>query len=66
MLKVTVIIPCYNAERWIEKCISSVCEQSYENLEVIFCDNESTDNSLQIAKNLKQTKYLNLIIETAP
>jgi glycosyltransferase involved in cell wall biosynthesis len=66
MFKVTIIIPCYNAEPWLEKCISSACEQTYENLEVIFCDNESTDNSLQIAKNLKETKYQNLIIETAP
>lgn len=66
MLKVTIIIPCYNAEMWIEKCISSACEQTYKNLEIIFCDNESTDNSLQIAKTLKEKKYPQLIIETAP
>lgn len=66
MHKVTIIIPCYNAEKWVEKSISSACEQSYENTEVIFCDNESTDRSLEIATNLKQTKYPQLIIETAP
>ena len=66
MYKVTIIIPCYNAEKWIEKSISSACEQSYENIEVIFCDNESTDKSLDIARQLKQTKYPQLIVETAP
>jgi len=66
MHKVTIIIPCYNAEKWIEKSISSACEQSYENIEVIFCDNESTDKSLDIARQLKQTKYPQLIVETAP
>ena len=48
--KVTIIIPCYNAEKWINECIWTVCDQDYKNLEVIFVDNESTDNSLQIAK----------------
>ena len=66
MYKATIIIPCYNAEKWIEKSISSACEQSYENIEVIFCDNESTDKSLDIARQLKQTKYPQLIVETAP
>lgn len=66
MFKVTIIIPCFNAEKWIEKSISSACEQSYENVEVIFCDNESTDKSLKIATSLKETKYPQLIIETAP
>ena len=66
MHKVTIIIPCYNAEKWIEKSISSACEQSYENIEVIFCDNESTDKSLDIARQLKQTRYPQLMVETAP
>lgn len=66
MHKVTIIIPCFNAEKWIEQSISSACKQSYENTEVIFCDNESTDKSLDIAKQLKQVEYPELIIETAP
>lgn len=66
MHKVTIIIPCYNAEKWIESCICSAFNQTYKNIEVIFCDNESTDDSLKIANNLKNTKYPDLIIETAP
>lgn len=66
MYKVSIIIPCYNAEKWVEKAISTACEQTYENIEVIFCDNESTDRSLSIAKSLKEIKYHDLIIETAP
>jgi glycosyltransferase involved in cell wall biosynthesis len=66
MHKVSIIIPCFNAEKWVEKSISSACEQTYENIEVIFCDNDSTDNSLNIARHLKETKYPSLVIETAP
>ena len=64
-LKFTIIIPCYNAESWIETSILSALGQTYEDLEVIFVDNESTDNSLEIAKKI-QKKYPSLIIDTAP
>jgi len=46
--KVTIIIPCYNAEKYIEKCIRSAMSQTYENVEVIFIDNDSADDSLEI------------------
>jgi glycosyltransferase involved in cell wall biosynthesis len=52
--KVTIIIPCYNSEKWIEKCLRSALEQTYQNLEVIFVDNESTDNSVGIATQLSE------------
>ena len=64
-LKITIIIPCYNAEKWIEKCILSALDQTYENTEVIFVDNESTDTSLEIAKKVKE-QHPHLIISTAP
>ena len=63
--KVTIIIPCYNAEKWIKECILSALSQSYENKEVIFVDNESTDNSLQIAKQI-QSKNPELMVFTVP
>lgn len=64
-MKFTIIIPCYNAEKWITECLTSALEQDYEDVEVIFVDNESTDNSLQIAKDI-QTKRPELVVETAP
>ena len=62
--KITVIIPCYNSEKWIEECLLSALNQTYENKEVIFVDNESTDSSLQIARGIQQ-QYPNLIVDTA-
>lgn len=63
--KISVIIPCYNAENWIEKCVNSALDQSYKNTEVIVVDNESTDNSLKIIKKISE-KNDNLIVSTAP
>jgi len=43
--KVSILIPCYNAERWIEGAIKSALTQDYNDTEVIVVDDGSTDNS---------------------
>ena len=48
----TIIVPCYNAEKWIEQCLTSALRQTHPDVEVIFVDNESTDNSAAIANIL--------------
>jgi len=45
---VSILIPCYNAERWIQQCIKSALEQDYPNKEVIVIDDGSTDGSVRI------------------
>lgn len=50
--KVSIIIPVYNVEYYIESCIFSVLKQSYENLECLIIDDFSPDNSIEIVKNL--------------
>ena len=49
--KVSVIVPNYNNELFIEKCINSILANTWENIEVIFVDDASTDNSLEIVKS---------------
>lgn len=63
--KITVIIPCYNAEKWIEESIMSALNQTYEDTEVIFVDNESTDASYEIAQKIQQNNS-KLQVFTAP
>lgn len=43
--KISVIIPVYNVERYIRRCLSSVMDQTYRNLEIILVDDGSTDDS---------------------
>lgn len=50
--KIGIIIPNYNYEHTIEKCIKSILDQTYKNYEIVFVDDVSTDNSVEIAKKL--------------
>lgn len=50
--KIGIIIPNYNYEHTIEKCLNSILEQTYTNYEIIFVDDMSTDKSVKIAKSL--------------
>ena len=45
---VTVVVPIYNVERYIEKCARSLFEQSLANLEILFVNDCTPDNSIDI------------------
>lgn len=45
---VSVLIPCYNAERWIKQCVESALAQSYPHIEILVLDDGSTDASCQV------------------
>ena len=57
-MKFSIIITAYNTENYIEKCLLSVFNQSYQNYEIIFVNDGSTDKTLQIAKKFKNDKML--------
>lgn len=49
---ISIIIPVYNVEKYIAKCIQSLLDQTYKNFEAIIVDDGSPDNSIKIAKEL--------------
>lgn len=59
---VSVIIPVYNVERYLEECVNSVLKQVYPEIEVILVNDGSTDNSENVCESLKisdnRVKYL--------
>lgn len=54
-IKVSVVITAYNVEKYIEKAINSVLNQTYKNIEIIVVEDCSTDNTLKIIKDLQKT-----------
>jgi len=48
--KVSIIITVYNSQKFLEECIESALNQTYQNIEIIAVDDGSTDNSLKILK----------------
>lgn len=53
MTMVSFIIPVYNAENFLFECINSIFAQTYKDFEIIMVDDGSSDNSVQIIKNLQ-------------
>jgi glycosyltransferase involved in cell wall biosynthesis len=51
-MKISVIVPVYNVERYLEKCVMSIVRQTYRNLEIILVDDGSTDNSPALCDEL--------------
>lgn len=54
--KISVLIPVYNAEKCLRKCIDSVLKQEIDNIEIVLCDDASSDNSSAVMEEYK-AKY---------
>lgn len=52
--KISVIVPVYNVEKYLKRCINSILNQTFKNFELILVNDGSTDNSLNICKNYKE------------
>ena len=53
---VSIIIPVYNSERYIVDCVNSIKNQTYKNLEILLCDDASSDNSYQLLSDLEKNE----------
>lgn len=49
---ITVVVPIYNVEKYLKKCVDSIIKQTYNNIEIILVNDGSTDNSLKICNEL--------------
>ena len=63
---ISIIIPVYNVDFYLEKCLDSVINQTYTKLEIIVIDDGSTDNSYKILKKYQkqEIKLLKLLKES--
>ena len=52
--KVSIIVPVYNAEKYLERCINSLKNQTLDDIEIILVDDSSTDSSLDILKKMAE------------
>lgn len=60
--KISIIIPVYNSEKFLEKCLHSAIQQTLEEIEIVVINDASIDNSLQIIKDFKtKDKRIKLI-----
>ena len=61
-MKISIIIPCYNVQNYIEQCLDSIINQTYFNLEMICINDGSTDNTLDILQKIIDQNLLNIIL----
>ena len=64
-VKITVIIPVFNVENYLERCVASVLKQTYKNIEIVLVNDGSTDGSLEICRQF-QEKYPSIILVDKP
>ena len=51
---ISVVVPVYNAEKYLDRCINSIASQSHQNLEILLINDGSTDHSLEICNSWKK------------
>lgn len=51
---ISIVVPVYNCEKYLEECMNSLCSQTYKNIEIICVDDGSTDSSTVILKSIAE------------
>ena len=57
MQTISVILPVYNVENYLDRCLNSIVNQTYKNLEIILVNDGSTDNSGQVCDEYNDTIF---------
>ena len=52
MARISIIIPVYNSENYIRRCLNSILNQTFQDFEIILIDDNSKDNSLKIISEI--------------
>jgi glycosyltransferase involved in cell wall biosynthesis len=65
-MKVSVVIPCYNVDKYIEECVYSVLNQTYPDIEIICIDDGSSDNTVKILNEIKESAGKEILIIETP
>ena len=53
---ISIVVPVYNAEKYIGVCVNSVLEQTYSNFELLLINDGSKDNTLEVLKSYKDSR----------
>lgn len=62
-IKVSIIVPIYNMEKYLNRCIESILNQDYQNIELILVNDGSTDNSINICNGYKKQSNIIKVID---
>lgn len=63
MEKVSIVVPIYNGEKYIRRCLNSLLSQTYQNLEIICVNDGSIDNSIKILNEIKKNDNRIIVID---
>ena len=61
MDKISIIVPCFNAEKYICRCVDSLLNQDYDNYEVVIVNDGSVDDTLNILNKHKNNSKIKII-----
>ena len=63
MDKISIIVRVYNAQKYLKKCIDSIINQTYKNIEILLINDGSKDNSLKICKEYEKKDSRIIVID---
>lgn len=59
--KVSVIVPCYNVERYLDRCMSSLAKNTYDNKQIVFINDGSTDSTAMLLDSYRKYPFVKVI-----